>query len=143
MREAATLAPWVAWGALRILRRPTTARAAVLALLLALQIAAGYLQVTVFTVAWIGLDWLASLGPGRRSPRATLWLALAGGFGFALMAVQILATMEHVPQTPRVHMTMENWQLASFSPSHALIFLAPRLFGIHSELYVGTATRAS
>ncbi len=137
MREAATLAPWVAWGALRILRRPTTARAAVLALLLALQIAAGYLQVTVFTVAWIGLDWLASLGPGRRSPRATLWLALAGGLGFALMAVQILATMEHVPQTPRVHMTMENWQLASFSPSHALIFLAPRLFGIHSELYVG------
>ncbi|MEO8376817.1 MAG: hypothetical protein ABI579_04035 [Candidatus Sumerlaeota bacterium] len=130
MREAAMLAPWVALAALRVTKRPTIRRAAVLALALALQIAAGYLQITFFTVVWIAIDWLIAARRTRGFARATGMLAAGGIAGFALMAIQILPTMQHIPQTPRVHMTLEQWQIGSFSPAQALTFLIPRAFGM-------------
>lgn len=130
MREAAMLAPWVALAALRVMQRPSFARAALLAVALALQIAAGYMQVTFFTVLWIAIDWLANLRRTRRFAAATALLAAGGLAGFALMAVQIMTTMQHVPQTPRVHMTLESWQIGSLPPRQAITFLIPRALGM-------------
>lgn len=137
MREAAALSPWVAWAALRLQRRPTARGALAVSLLLALQIAAGYMQIVVLTVAWVAIDWVAGLRATRRLHVRTAWLAAAGALGFALMAAQIVPTLEHVRETPRDVMTLENWQTASFSPSHLPIFLNPRVFGIHSQKYLG------
>ncbi|MCC6546325.1 YfhO family protein [Candidatus Sumerlaeota bacterium] len=134
MREAAMLSPWVALMALRVLRHRTVRAAIALTLVLALQIAAGYMQVTLFTVAWIGVDWLAAARWSRRFAWATGLLAAGGAAGFALMALQILPTMQHVSQTPRVHMTLEGWQTASLPPVQLPSLLYPRILGMDGSL---------
>jgi len=129
MREAATLAPWVAWFAHRLLRRPNAGRCAALALALAIQIAAGYMQIVLMTVCWAALEWLTFARWRRRFARQTTWLALAAILGVGLMGLQICPSLEHVKETPRATMSMEYWRDTPFHPRYALIFFAPRALG--------------
>lgn len=129
MREAACLAPWVAWRALRLTHSPNARRAGLLALALALQMSVGYVQVVLFTVLWIALDWLVDVGTLPRNRAATGWLALGGAVGIAMAAVQVLPTLEHTKLTPRVGLDVEKWQLGSFAPQQAVAFVSPKGFG--------------
>ncbi|HUT25542.1 MAG TPA: hypothetical protein VM492_14445 [Sumerlaeia bacterium] len=129
MREVATLAPWVAWFAHRLLRRPNSGRCAALALALAVQIAAGCLQIVLMTVCWVALDWLTFARWKRRFARQSAWLALAVILGVGLMGLQICLSLEHVKETLRATMSMEDWRDTPFHPKYALIFFAPRAWG--------------
>lgn len=129
MREAAMLAPWVAWAAARALDHDRWRAAVPLALLLALQLAVGYWQVTLFTLAWIAVECGARWRRNGEFARATLRLAAAMALGAGLMAALLLPTVAHVAQTPRGEMTIDHWQEGSFPPSHAIIFVMPRALG--------------
>ncbi len=137
MRETALAAPLVAWLARRVMHRPGPGRAAWLALGIALQIAIGYQQVFLFTVLWIGVDWLTDWRRTRRFALGTAWLAVAGLVGVALMGIQILPTLENVSSTFRELMTLESWQTGSFPPSHLLQFLSPAALGTPWGTYLG------
>lgn len=137
MREAALLAPWVVWLSRRVLLRPGPRRAGVLALAIAVHIAIGYQQIYLFTVLWIGVEWIASLRLNQRGIRQTAWLAAGGIVGTALLAVQILPALKLMEHTPRAAMTVDEWQLSPFNPSHALIFFSPRVFGLDLNDFMG------
>ena len=129
MREAALFAPWVVWSARRLLRKPGAGHMAALSLLLALQIAIGYMQIVLFTVIWIGVEWLARARPAASFGRQTGALTIAGILGVALMAPQILATRAHVAETLRANLSLQEWQTGSFPLSHFLLLVQPRVFG--------------
>ncbi|MDK2972687.1 MAG: hypothetical protein PWP23_2442 [Candidatus Sumerlaeota bacterium] len=137
MREAACLAPWVAWATRRVLRRPCARRAGVLAAAIALQTATGYLQVLLFTVVWVFFEWLAVSRFTWRFGRATLWTAAAGLVGVGLLSMTLLPTLAHVAQTPRAEMDLAHWQFSSFPPGHALLFLNPAILGTPLEGWIG------
>lgn len=137
MREAALLAPWVAWAARRVLRAPSARRGAVLALVLGLQVAAGYMQVVLFTVGWIFFEWLGALRVRMDFARATGWLAVGGLLGVGLLGAMILPTLAHSAQTPRAGMALEHWQYSSFPPSHAILFLQPLAHGWPGRIWTG------
>lgn len=137
MREAALLAPWVAWAARRVLAGPSATRAAVLAAAIAVQISCGYQQVFLFTVMWLGVDWLIAIGTSARVATRTAWMAIAGILGVGMMMIQILPGLEHVKETPRPFMEITEWQEASFPPSMVGIFLSSRAYGMGWADYVG------
>ncbi len=142
MREAALFAPIVVWTARLLLKSPSFPRALLLSLLIALQISIGYQQLYLFTVLWIGVEWLALFKFNRKFLKKTLLLALAGVAGTALLGIQILTALEHVQYTPRAEMTVEVWQEASFPPNHILIHLNPRVFGFGWPDYMGDSFAA-
>lgn len=86
-------------------RRLFLRRVALLALILALQLAAGHTQTVFITGVALGLWWLGGL-PARRAPRRQELpvlggLLLAAGLAAALAAVQLLPTLELARRSSR------------------------------------------
>jgi hypothetical protein len=133
MREAALLAPWVASAGWWMLRSPSSRRAATLALVLALQIAAGYLQLVLMTLCWVALDACWWLVPRARWLRGAVprvgFLSAGIACGVLLLAVQIIVTLKFTPETPRAGLTLESWQAESLPPNRLSILASPLRFG--------------
>lgn len=137
MREAACWAPLVALAARRLLWAPGPGRAALFAGALAMQLASGYAQMALMTLVWVAVEWLAAARWQRRFLVATLWISAAGAIGYAMLAVQILTAMGHVPSTPREAMTLDDWQVASLPPGLVLQVVQPRLLEATGGQWIG------
>ncbi len=137
MREAAMLGPWVAWAAWRIHRWPGLSRASVLGLMLALQVASGYPQITLFTLAWLFFDWLGSVRFSRLFVRRTAVLAMGCALGGMLAAPLILTGRGILDTTARRDVTVEQWMDSSFPPGQSLLFLNPEAYGLPMEDWSG------
>ncbi|MBI5154443.1 hypothetical protein HZA57_04325 [Candidatus Poribacteria bacterium] len=138
MGESALLAPWVVFLAAELLRRPCPRRAAAFAACLALQISAGYAQMVLMTVFWVGFEWLCHARRSAHFRRATLWLLGAGLLGFSLMALQILPSLEMAKETPRDELGTADILESSYPPWQLPTFFAPRIFGAWWENWIGT-----
>ncbi len=138
LQETALLAPWVVLAARWLLRAPGPRGAAALAVALAFQQAAGYQQLFLYTVLWMGVEWLAALlRPGSRRLAATAWLATAGVLGVLLLAVQTIATLDHAALTHRGDHALGDVLVGSFPPAHLVTFFSPRALGA-GGVYIGS-----
>lgn len=137
MREAALWAPWVAWGAVRSMKRRTPAGALCFAIPLLLQIATGYLQIVMMTGFWVAGEWFARARLSRAFVRSTVAFVAGGLLASCLAAPQLIAAKRMAPYTPRAEMTLEHWQQSSFPPSHGLIFAQPRALGVPGSEWIG------
>lgn len=137
MRESALLAPWVVWGARRLLGAPGPGSALLFATLFALQIAAGYQQLVLFTGVWVALEWILAMRLSKRFLLGSLWLAVGTMAGAFLMAGQVTTALAHVPYTLRTEMTLDNWQSNSFLPLRIMQWISPRALGTPSRAFFG------
>lgn len=125
MREAGAFAPLVAWSASRLLRRPGAGGAALLAALIAVQWFIGYAQLVLFTLVWLGVEWILRFRPTKRFLVATILMGGAVALGCCLAMVQIFPAMALVEDSARQQMTLEHWQAGSFPPQFLPILLQP------------------
>ncbi|HPK02407.1 MAG TPA: hypothetical protein PLS90_08100 [Candidatus Sumerlaeota bacterium] len=128
---AAAWAPWMLWCSRETLRGRRWA-GPLLAVLLALQIAAGYMQLTVMTLLVLGAEgvWLARPRRGRRfrlGPPVRLAFALAVGIG--LMAVQLWMTRDLLPMTFRGTPHFEGFISHRFDLPRLIAIFFPMVFG--------------
>lgn len=129
MREAALIAPWVAWGARRLLRRPGPGRAAAFAGLLALHFFCGYAQLTLFVVIWCGAEWATWARPDRRFAVRTAWLAAGGVVGTAIAAVQVIPARALAGISQRAGYAREEFLRGSAHPEDVLQWIQPLALG--------------
>lgn len=126
MREAAMVAPWVAWAARRAAMRVERRRIAVLALAVCTEVLVGYAQVLLFALCWAGIEALCVLGPTRKGLVRAGALALGVAAGLALAAPQLATGAAVVSATTRSSLEIELWQHSSFDPEFAPHLLVPR-----------------
>ena len=102
-----------------------------LAALLAMQIGAGYMQMTVMTLIVMSAEALV-LGMRPPWPRAArrfgVW-GLAVGIGLGLMTVQFLATREMLPMTFRGKIPFSAFTSHGFPLAQLPTLFLPLLFG--------------
>jgi hypothetical protein len=116
--------PWILWQTRRALDGRAYA-VPLLALCVAMQIAAGYMQIAVMTwmVAGAEAAVLACRRPLPRLPRRLAWPTAGLAIGIGLMTVQFMATRDILPMTLRGRMSYEGFA------SHGLpVGELPRLF---------------
>lgn len=133
MVEAGLFAPWVVYFARKYLISGNLKFGVLLSLFIAVLISIGYQQLFLFSVVWIGFEWLSVFRFRRDFYVKTGWLALAGLAGTLLMAVQILPAVEMAEYTPREGMTFDSWTDSSFSIVYMPLFLCGRVFGFSGD----------
>lgn len=104
----------------------------VLALVLALQLVSGQVQVLVFTcVAALALAVATALSEGCRgaTPATAIAFLGAGVLAAGLALVQILPTLELVPHSIRAGAVDPGLELASMAPRHLVTLILPFAFG--------------
>ena len=107
LADAAMWVPWVTMGVLRVCERPSAGRIGLLALMVGVVLLAGHPEVELYVIlmgAIFGLRFLLRPEASARAP--SRWTVLAGLtasllLGFALSAVQLLPTLEWLPQLVR------------------------------------------
>lgn len=128
--------PWLFWAVERLIIRRRVTAAAVLALVVGLELLAGHAQTAAYGLAGAacyGLWRLVALqraGEGRAARKA-LALAFAGGaLGVALAAAQIVPTAELLMESQRARGVEREFGLFySLWPWHLLTAFVPGLFG--------------
>jgi len=101
--------PLALWCAHRLAVAPGARRAAALALVLALQLLAGYLQFHLYTVLCLPLFMLAARRPDGGLARAFAWLALAEALALGLAAVQVVPSLAAVEGSMRSRAALPGW----------------------------------
>jgi hypothetical protein len=124
--------PWMLWCSRRVLEG-CRAAGPILALVVAFQIAAGFMHVTVVTLLVLGAEALAWT-LAERSARAVAWKRLAAwcgavALGLGLMLVQFLATREILPETYRAVVSYEAFTDEHLPPPQLATLGFPLLFG--------------
>lgn len=137
MRESAMFAPWIAWLGYRLIKRPGAGRAFLLSLAIALQISMGYIQIVLMSMVLLFFLYLAMFRFRKKTLWFTIWLIIALLLGVGLMSLQIFPSMEHIKETFRPNMTLKDWQVCSFHPSHMILFFSPRALGSFRTPWIG------
>lgn len=116
MHAAGALLPWILLALERLLATAGRRGGPLLALLLALQLAAGHPQITWITGLVLGARWLAELPvlDNRGRLRSLLALGLAVGLGTALMAVQLVPVLAFTRSS--LATTAPTWEYAAAFP---------------------------
>jgi hypothetical protein len=131
-------APWTIVLALRVSDarpdgyRALARRTLLLALVIALQVLAGQVQVLAFTCAAAATYGVAvALAERRRGAAVAVLVALpvAGLVAAGLCLAQILPTLELLPHSIRSHGVDPGLDIASMSPRHVVTLLFPFAFG--------------
>ena len=112
---------WLPWALLlceRLLRAPTARRGAALAVVLALELAPGWVLITALTYQLIVLRvvWELLTTPARRPWRSAAAIGVALAFAPGLLAVQLLPAAEFAAQSSRVVM-----EASEFAKSRLLL----------------------
>jgi len=97
--------PLALFCAYRLAVAPGAGRAVALAVVLGLQLLAGYLQFHLYTLACLPLFMLAA----RPSVRGFAWLAIAEALAFGLAAVQVVPSLDAVAGSMRSRGALPGW----------------------------------
>ncbi len=141
INAAAAWLPWLILAAENLIEATARDRAwssmipstALLSLVFSMQWLAGHAQTAwyslVLVVSW--MLWRTFERRGDRSPvRVVTGLALAGAFGFALAAIQLIPTLEYLANSQRSAAVSRDFALTySFWPWRLIGLIAPSLFG--------------
>jgi hypothetical protein len=122
--------PWVLWQTRRAVGgRPYAVP--LLAACVAMQVAAGYMQLAVMTwmVAAAEAVVLAWRRPRGRIPRRLGWAALGVGLGLGLMTVQFMATRDILPMTLRGKLNYEGFTSHDLPIDQLTTLFFPLLYG--------------
>ncbi len=135
MLQAAGLIPALFWAVERFFQRARARYALLFALLLALQLLAGYPQTTLVSglmlapyVLWRGLAVGQRAGLGQAAAYLG-WLGLAAGLGVALAALQLLPTADLLAVSPRGRVPYGELIDHSLPVRELLTLLFPFLYG--------------
>ena len=127
--QTAALLPWVFWAIERYVVNGSRAIAAVIALLIALQIFAGHQQVFAYSALLIcAYVIVMAVGDHERRNRYLVSLGF-GGVGILLGAVQILPTWELLRNSVRATASYDFFASFSMPKASVMTFLAPFLMG--------------
>ncbi|UCD38031.1 MAG: YfhO family protein [Fidelibacterota bacterium] len=142
--------PWLIWGILRLYERTTLASAALLALLVGLQLQRGHAQIAYYNLLMLGLffmvmvvrSWRDSEWSVGRRWRLILFFILAVVIGFGLAAALFLPVMNYTPYSIRGGRVgggtgFEYATQWSFSLGETLTFLLPSFYGFGGATYWG------
>jgi len=151
--------PWVIWAVLRLYDRTTFASAALLALLVGLQLQRGHAQIAYYTLLLLGLFFLVMVvkswrearrgGDAEASERGASWnwrfillFALAMVVGFGLATSLFLPVMNYTPYSIRGGgmgggTGFEYATQWSFSLGETVTFLLPSFYGFGGVTYWG------
>ncbi|UCH62341.1 MAG: YfhO family protein [Fidelibacterota bacterium] len=143
--------PWVIWAAVRLYDRTTIASAALLALLVGLQLQRGHAQIAYYTLLLLGLFFLVMVGRSWRDSergagrnwRFILLFALAMVVGFGLATALFLPVMSYTPYSIRGGRIgsgtgFEYATQWSFSFRETVTFLLPAFLGFGGITYWGS-----
>ncbi len=138
--------PWIAWASARLFQRATLFDAAVLAILVGMQLQRSHVQVAYYTWILVALVFIMSGVGGAAAARHLLkksllgLVALGGGF---VMAFQVyLPVMAYTPFSVRGAASgggapYEYATMWSMHPSELLTFILPGAFGFGGAAYWG------
>ncbi|MBA7630325.1 MAG: YfhO family protein [Calditrichaeota bacterium] len=142
--------PWVIWAVLRLYDRTTFTSAALLALLVGLQLQRGHAQIAYYTLLLLGLfflvmvvkSWRDSERGASRNWRFILLFALAMVVGFGLATSLFLPVMNYTPYSIRGGgmgggTGFEYATQWSFSLGETVTFLLPSFYGFGGVTYWG------
>ena len=142
--------PWVIWAVLRLYDRATFISAALLALLVGLQLQRGHAQIAYYTLLLLGLFFLVMVVRSWRDPERgagrnwsfILLFALAMVVGFGLATSLFLPVMSYTPYSIRGSgmgggTGFEYATQWSFSFGETLTFLLPSFYGFGGVTYWG------
>jgi len=151
----AAFLPWALWATERLLARPTSARAAALALVLGLQLLSAHAQMAYYAwlavglcaVYWIGGSLLRQPRPGALAllKRRLVLLLAALVLGLSLAAVLYVPVANYARYSVRGGsggLAVEQAGQWSLAPWELLTFVMPRLFGFGGVTYWGSLTFA-
>lgn len=129
--HAAALLPWVLWAIDNYADTRRRTHAALVALLVALQIFAGHQQTSVYSLLLAAVYAIFhSLRAGQAERRQPYFVALSMlVLGVMLAAVQILPTFELMRNSLRAEATYDFFSSYSTPPNFLLTYFAPYVFG--------------
>ncbi|MFB0516679.1 MAG: YfhO family protein [Candidatus Neomarinimicrobiota bacterium] len=142
--------PWLIWGLMRLYDRTTLASAALLGLLVGMQLQRGHAQIAYYSLLMLGLFFLVMVVRSwRDADRSTgqkwrfiILFALAMVVGFGLAAALFLPIMKYTPYSIRGGRIgggagFEYATQWSFSFGETLTFLLPSFYGFGGITYWG------
>ena len=142
--------PWVIYAQLRLFDRGTVAGAALLALLVGLQLQRGHAQIAYYTLMLVGLLFVVQVVKGWRDPqqspaatiRFVLFFAAAMVVGLALAAALLIPVQNYIPYSIRGGRAggstgFEYATRWSFSFGETMTFILPSFYGFGGVTYWG------
>ncbi len=142
--------PWVIYAQLRLFDRTTVAGAALLALLVGLQLQRGHAQIAYYTLMLAGLLFVVQVVKGWRDPqqsrartlRFVVLFGAAMAVGLALAAALLLPVQNYTPYSIRGGRAggstgFEYATMWSFSFGETMTFLLPSFYGFGGVTYWG------
>ncbi len=130
--------PLILWSQVRALERPKLKNSILFAVLIALQIFSGHIQVFVYTIIIMLVVTIVYLLKGRVFPLQARWHILLVPLLVGLLAaVHLMPTVELLPQSKRTGaLTGAELLDVSYPPSQLLTLVWPRIFG-YQDTYTG------
>lgn len=130
--------PLILWSQIRALEHPKIKNSLLFAMLIAIQIFSGHIQVFVYTIIIMSVVTIAYLLRGACFPLHRRWHVLLVPLAVLLLtAVNIIPTEELLPQSKHSG-ALSGAELldVSYPPSQILTMVVPRIFG-NQHTYVG------
>ncbi len=142
MVDVAAWLPWTFWAVHRLMMRRTRRDAAVLALIVSMQLLAGHAQLTFYTLLGAGLYalWQTASIPRRSQQAQALCLTLGSVLlGAVIASVQLIPTAELLHTSQRAGgLGFDHVMNYSYGPMRILSQLTPHFFGTPANgSYIG------